>query len=129
MEFLPDSDALSSATSAKWECGSNTAPVVKQNSSIARNYAPEENETDGDKFEFDESFDELTQSSLVSALMAGLYYIPPERILRHQMGWGRRIRYDGKLLMQLQYDTSYDLFWQHTIMFSQHGRPFECRNS
>jgi hypothetical protein len=46
-----------------------------------------------DKFRFDEEFTAEGARCVISGLMAGLYYLPPERLLRHQTGWGRRIRY------------------------------------
>mmetsp|Transcript_14779 Transcript_14779/g.22262 ORF Transcript_14779/g.22262 Transcript_14779/m.22262 type:complete len:451 (-) Transcript_14779:7-1359(-) len=33
-------------------------------------------------------------SYLLEGLLAGQYYLPPEHILKHQSGWGRRVRYD-----------------------------------
>ena len=33
-------------------------------------------------------------SYYMKAILAGLYEIPPDHILRHQTGWGRKIRYD-----------------------------------
>lgn len=49
-----------------------------------------------DSFVFDGSSDgvRLTPEYLLSGILAGLYYLPPEYILKCQSGWGRRIRYD-----------------------------------
>lgn len=42
----------------------------------------------------DSSNDKSSEAAIVSALLAGRYYLPPERILLRQTGWGRKIRYE-----------------------------------
>lgn len=105
MEYLPFSDdlldesVLQAARTTHTPKGRNGKQLQQQqhktNIPETNNSGNSETEKGGDedKFEFDESYDETTEACLVSAMMAGLYYIPPERILRHQSGWGRRVRY------------------------------------
>jgi hypothetical protein len=44
----------------------------------------------------------LTPCYLLTAILAGLYEIPPMHVLRHQIGWGRRVRYDSNKLQLIQ---------------------------
>lgn len=53
-------------------------------------------EKDDESFVFDDTNNEHSESCpeyIVSGIMAGLYYLPPESLLKTQSGWGRRIRY------------------------------------
>ena len=60
-------------------------------------------ETNDDSFIFDSEseIDDIKIKSseipeyILSGILAGLYYLPPERILKTQNGWGRRIKYDS----------------------------------
>ena len=44
----------------------------------------------------------VTPGYLLTAILAGLYEIPPFHILRHQTGWGRRVRYDPTKLIRIK---------------------------
>lgn len=43
----------------------------------------------------------VAPSYLLTAILAGLYELPPMHILRYQTGWGRRVRYDPEKLVRL----------------------------
>lgn len=60
----------------------------------------DENDYDGEKNQADttnngDSDSQLTPSYLLSGILAGLYYLPPEFLLRNQIGWGRRVTYNS----------------------------------
>jgi uncharacterized protein (TIGR02466 family) len=46
----------------------------------------------------------VAPSYLLTAILAGLYELPPIHILRYQTGWGRRVRYDPEKLVRLKPD-------------------------
>lgn len=58
---------------------------------------------DDDSFIFEEddraeNFNEdvhETPDYILGGILAGLYYLPPEHILKEQSGWGRKIRYSS----------------------------------
>ena len=69
----------------------------------------------------DDDDDDDLPPFLMTAILAGLYELPPLHILRYQTGWGRRIRYDPAKLVRLQPDfrlveSSTDLdLWRMTL--------------
>jgi uncharacterized protein (TIGR02466 family) len=46
----------------------------------------------------------VAPSYLLTAILGGLYELPPIHILRYQTGWGRRVRYDPEKLVRLKPD-------------------------
>lgn len=66
-------------------CGSDIDGYVERNTFI-----PHEG---GFIFDDDETDENEIYQCLLSALLAGLYEIPREKLLRHQTGFGRRIKY------------------------------------
>jgi Putative 2OG-Fe(II) oxygenase len=63
----------------------------------------QESEFDNEPF-LEDSDPSMPPCYLLTAILAGLYEIPPMHVLRHQIGWGRRVRYDPNKLQCIQLD-------------------------
>lgn len=59
-------------------------------------------QTNTDEDEYDSDEQDEAPSYLMSAILAGLYELPPTHILKHQTGWGRRIRYDKNFIKRVK---------------------------
>ena len=90
---------------------------------------------DDDSFIFEENLDDepiptptdlylSTPDYILGGILAGLYYLPPEFILKSQTGWGRKIRYLRYHRLPISWTALADRL-AHEISFAQNFERVE----